>query len=282
MKVQLDGISIEYIDWQMKNISFSVNSGEFVTLLGPSGCGKTSILKVISGIIKHSEGSVLFDGENINDVPPEKRGIGYVFQNDSLFPHMNVFENVAFGLRVRNAENINEKVNKSLSLVHLEGYGNKHVNELSGGEARRVAIARALAIQPKILLLDEPMNGLDAKLREKLKQLLKEIQSKLGTTTIFVTHDLDEAFYLSDKIVVMNNAAIEQIGTPFEILSRPATKFVEEFTSDYSLVGVQVKKTGNKNILSGNFSVNVENTPAGEGFINLKKNNFRIFRKEKK
>jgi ABC-type Fe3+/spermidine/putrescine transport system ATPase subunit len=278
MKVELKGISVEYIDWQMKNISFTVNSGEFVTLLGPSGCGKTSILKVISGIIKHSGGTVLFDGENISDVPPEKRGIGYVFQNDSLFPHMNVFENVAFGLRVRKAGNVNEKVNKSLSLVHLEGYGNKHVNELSGGEARRVAIARALAIQPKILLLDEPMNGLDAKLREKLKQLLKEIRSKLGTTTIFVTHDLDEAFYLSDRIVVMNNAAIEQIGTPFEILSKPSTKFVEDFISDYSLVGVQVKKTENKSILSGNFSVDVGNASAGEGFINLKKNNFRIFK----
>src|SRR3989344_3052093 len=278
MKVELKGISVEYVDWKMKNISISVNSGEFVTLLWPSGCGKTSILKVISGIIANSEGSVLFDGKNVGNAPPEKRGIGYVFQNDSLFPHLNVFENVAFALWVRKAENVTEKVNKCLSLVHLDNYGNKHVNELSGGEARRVAIARAIAIQPKILLLDEPMNGLDAKLREKLKRLLKEIQSRLGTTTIFVTHDIDEAFYLSDRIVVMNNASIEQIGTPFEILSNPKTKFVGEFTADYSLVDVQVKKSGNKNVLSGNFSIDIGSAPEGKGFINLKKNNFRIFK----
>jgi len=282
MNVKLSGISVDYPDWRMKDISFSVNSGEFVTLLGPSGCGKTTILKVISGIVTNSSGNVFFDGAVVDDVPTEKRGIGYVFQNDSLFPHMDVFENVAFGLRVRDAAGIEEKVRKSLSLVHLDGYGKKHVNELSGGEARRVAIARALAIEPKLLLLDEPMNGLDAKLREKLKQLLKEIQSKLGTTTIFVTHDLDEAFYLSDRVVVMNNASVEQIGTPFEVLSKPATKFVREFTSDYSLINVKVIKRGNKNILSGNFSINVENAGEGEGFINLKKNNFRFFKSGKR
>ncbi len=278
MNVKLSGISVDYSDWHMKDISFSVNSGEFVTLLGPSGCGKTTILKVISGIVKHSGGKIFFDGAVADEIPSEKRGIGYVFQNDSLFPHMDVFENVAFGLRVRNASGIEEKVRKSLSLVHLAGYEKKHVNELSGGEARRVAIARALAIEPKLLLLDEPMNGLDAKLREKLKQLLKEIQSKLGTTTVFVTHDLDEAFYLSDRVVVMNNASIEQIGTPFEILSKPATKFVREFTSDYSLVGVEIKKSGNKNVLSGNFSINVDAAQSGKGMINIKKNNFRIFK----
>ena len=281
MEVRLQGISVDYADWHMKGISFTVSSGEFMTLLGPSGCGKTTILKVVSGIATNSGGEVFFNNEKMGGVPPEKRGIGYVFQDDSLFPHMSVFENIAFGLRIRGIRNPEKKVNECLSLVHLEGYGKKHVNGLSGGEARRVAIARALAVEPRLLLLDEPMNGLDARLREKLKLLLKEIQAKLGTTTIFVTHDLDEAFYLSDRVVVMNNASIEQIGAPFEILSRPATKFVREFTVDYSLVGVDVKKSGNKNVMSGNFSIDVDAAQSGKGFINIKKNNFRIFKKEK-
>ena len=208
-----------------------IHDGEFFAILGPSGCGKTTTLRVIAGLEAPDTGTVSFDGRDVTEVPPEKRNAAMVFQSYALFPHMNVFENVAFGLRARRMPkaDIAERVVESLDLVQLHGLGNRPVTELSGGQQQRVALARALAVHPDILLLDEPLSNLDAELRYATREQLADLQRRLGITAIYVTHDQEEALELAQRIAVLKDGACHQIGTPDEILNAPATPFVKSF-----------------------------------------------------
>ncbi|GAA0181404.1 ABC transporter ATP-binding protein [Clostridium sediminicola] len=220
-----------------RNINLSIKEGEFFTLLGPSGCGKTTLLRLIAGFISPEKGNIFLGEKEITRESIEKRGIGMVFQNYALFPHMTVYDNVAYGLKIKKLKKrkINEKVNQYLSLVNLDGYESRKVSELSGGEQQRVALARALVVEPKVLLLDEPLSNLDAKLKDKMRLELKEIQHKLGVTTIFVTHDQVEALTLSDRIAVFNKGNCIQVGTPNEIYLKPVNTFVATFVGDTNL-----------------------------------------------
>lgn len=214
------------------NVSIKLNKkDEFLTLLGPSGCGKTTMLRIISGLLKPDSGRVFYNGEDITDIPPEKRNIGFVFQSYALFPHMTVFENVAFGLKIKKvAQNeIKKIVKESLELVGLIGLENRNVKMLSGGQRQRVGIARAISIKPSILLFDEPLSNLDAKLRESVRFELVELQKGLGIPSVYVTHDQAEAMVISDNIALMNKGKIEQIGTPQEIYKNPQNPFVADF-----------------------------------------------------
>jgi ABC-type Fe3+/spermidine/putrescine transport system ATPase subunit len=210
-----------------------IHDGEFFAILGPSGCGKTTTLRVIAGLEAPDGGAVSFDGRDVTDVPPEKRNAAMVFQSYALFPHMNVFENVAFGLRARRMPKaeIAERVAESLDLVQLQGLDKRPVTELSGGQQQRVALARALAVHPDILLLDEPLSNLDAELRYATREQLADLQRRLGITAIYVTHDQEEALELAQRIAVLKDGACHQIGTPDEILNAPATPFVRSFLS---------------------------------------------------
>ena len=207
----------------LDNISLDINESEFVTLLGPSGCGKTTLLRILGGFTTADSGEVLFEGKEISDLPPYKREVNTVFQSYALFPHLNVFENIAFGLRIKKEPNdvIVQKVKRMLKLVNLEGYEKRNIAAMSGGQQQRIAIARALVNEPKVLLLDEPLAALDTKLRKEMQQELIRIQEEVGITFIFVTHDQEEALTLSDKIVVMNDGLIQQVGTPEEIYESP-------------------------------------------------------------
>ena len=222
----------------LDNISLYINDNEFITLLGPSGCGKTTTLRMIGGFTQPDEGDVIFMGQRINDTPPHKRNVNTVFQKYALFPHLNVFENVAFPLRQRRVpkQEITEKVNQMLSLVMLSGFGNRSVTSLSGGQQQRVAIARALISHPKVLLLDEPLGALDLKLRKDMQQELKKIQKSTGITFVFVTHDQEEALSMSDTIVVMNEGKIQQIGTPTDIYNEPKNAFVADFIGESNIL----------------------------------------------
>ena len=222
----------------LKGVNLNIYENEFVTLLGPSGCGKTTLLRILGGFLEQDEGTVIFDGECIDKVPAYKREINTVFQRYALFPHLNVFENIAFGLRIKKLGNdiISQKVNRMLSLVNLEGYEKRNVTKLSGGQQQRVAIARALVNEPNVLLLDEPLGALDLKLRKEMQRELKRIQQEVGITFIFVTHDQEEALTMSDKIVVMNAGAIEQIGTPLEIYNEPANAYVARFIGESNIM----------------------------------------------
>lgn len=224
------------------NIDLDVEAGSLVSILGPSGCGKTTTLKMIGGFVKPDRGSIMLDGEDITYVPPEKRPLCTVFQNYALFPHMTVMENIYYGLRFKKGlkeKEKKEKANNMISLVGLSGMENKNIGLLSGGQQQRVALARALALDPKLLLLDEPLSNLDAKLRIRMRQEIKEVQKKLGITMIFVTHDQEEAMSISDKVVVMNEGRIEQIGTPEEIYQNPANRFVADFIGRINLIKTQ-------------------------------------------
>lgn len=229
----------------VNGISLDVNEGEFLTILGPSGCGKTTTLRLIAGFETPDRGSIVIDGEDVSGIPSYKRCINTVFQNYALFPHLNVFENVAFGLQMKKTpqKEIKERVLGTLSMVKLEGYENRMPSELSGGQCQRVAIARAVINNPKVLLLDEPLSALDYKLRKEMQMELKHLQRKLNITFIFVTHDQEEALTMSDRIAVMNKGAIEQIGTPDEIYEKPKTRFVASFIGETNLFkGKIVKK----------------------------------------
>ncbi|MEN3009250.1 ABC transporter ATP-binding protein [Pseudothermotoga sp.] len=234
----------------LKNLNLSVQKGEFVSLLGPSGCGKTTTLRVVAGFLKPIEGKVIVDGKNYTNVPPHRRNIGIVFQNYALFPHMNAFENVAFGLRMRRLPKaeIERKVRDALELVGLSGFEDRLPSELSGGQQQRVAIARAIVIEPDLLLMDEPLSNLDANLRAEMRSELRQLQQKLAITTIYVTHDQSEAVALSDRIVVMRDGKIEQVGTPQDVYLSPKTKFVASF------MGFQMLATGHVRTIRGNFA----------------------------
>ena len=222
----------------LDNISLDIHDNEFITLLGPSGCGKTITLRIIGGFEYPDQGDVVFMGERINNVPPHKRNVNTVFQRYALFPHLSVFENVAFPLRERKVpkKEIKEKVEQMLKMVMLSGFENRRVTQLSGGQQQRVAIARALVNEPKILLLDEPLGALDLKLRKDMQQELKKIQKNTGITFIFVTHDQEEALSMSDTIVVMSEGKIQQIGSPTDIYNEPENAFVADFIGESNIV----------------------------------------------
>ena len=218
--IRLKNITVSFDGEQvLKNLNLSIRDGEFVTLLGPSGCGKTTTLRIIGGFVKPDAGDVFFNGKKINDLPPHKREVNTIFQKYALFPHLNVYDNVAFGMRVhrKSEKQVEQTVREMLAMVNLSGFANRNVNSLSGGQQQRVAIARALANDPKILLLDEPLGALDLKLRKDMQVELKKIQKATGITFIFVTHDQEEALSMSDTVVVMDNGEIQQIGTPEDI-----------------------------------------------------------------
>ena len=222
----------------LKGVNLDIYENEFVTLLGPSGCGKTTLLRILGGFLNADEGQVIFDGEKINDKPPYEREVNTVFQKYALFPHLNVYENIAFGLKIKKMgkDVIEQKVMKMLKLIGLEGYENKNTTLLSGGQQQRVAIARALVNEPKVLLLDEPLAALDLKLRKEMQYELKRIQQEVGITFIFVTHDQEEALTMSDKIVVMRSGEIQQIGTPQEIYNEPANRYVANFIGESNII----------------------------------------------
>jgi spermidine/putrescine transport system ATP-binding protein len=224
------------------DVSLAIHEGEFFSLLGPSGCGKSTTLRMIGGFERPNEGDVLLRGVRVNELPPNRRPTNMVFQHLGLFPHLSVFENVAFGLRLRRVARaeIARRVAEKLEIVNLQGFGRRYPDELSGGQQQRVAIARALVNEPQVLLLDEPLGALDLRLRQKMQTELKAIQQRLGTTFVYVTHDQSEAFTMSDRIGIMNLGRLEQVATPREIYRRPATEFVADFVGETNLLRAKV------------------------------------------
>ena len=243
--IRLENVSKSFDGEQvLKSINLSIKRNEFFTLLGPSGCGKTTMLRIIGGFETADDGNVFFDGVNINDVPPNKRNLNTVFQKYALFPHMNVYENVAFGLKIKKTPKdvIDKKVKEMLALINLKGYEKRSVTSLSGGQQQRVAIARALINEPEVLLLDEPLGALDLKLRKSMQTELKKIQQRLGITFIYVTHDQEEALTMSDTIVVMKGGVIQQMGSPVDIYNEPKNAFVADFIGESNIIDGVMKK----------------------------------------
>lgn len=242
LSIQIQNVSKKYGAFQaLEDISVHIQSGELVALLGPSGSGKTSLLRVIAGLETTDVGDILFDGQSITNRHPKERNVGFVFQHYALFRHMTVFDNVAYGLKVRprksrpSKQEITNKVIELLQLVKLENYANRYPTQLSGGQRQRVALARALAVEPKVLLLDEPFGALDAKVRKELRRWLRKLHDEFHITSIFVTHDQEEALDVADRIVVMNNGKIEQIGSPDEVYTNPNSPFVYDFLGNVNL-----------------------------------------------
>lgn len=243
--ISFDQVVKQYDDEEpvLKGVSFEIERGKFYTLLGPSGCGKTTILRLIAGFAEPTEGSIFLNGQMINHIPANERQVNTVFQDYALFPHLNVFENVAFGLRIKKLKKdvITQKVQEALRFVNLVGYDQRAINEMSGGQRQRVAIARAIVNEPQVLLLDEPLSALDLKLRTEMQYILREMQQRLGITFIFVTHDQEEALAMSDWIFVMNGGRIEQSGTPNDIYDEPINRFVADFIGESNIVpGVMI------------------------------------------
>jgi len=237
--IRLQDLTMEFDGERiLDSINLYINDHEFLTLLGPSGCGKTTTLRIIGGFLNPTSGQVIFDGKTINDVPPYQRQINTVFQRYALFPHLNVFDNIAFGLKVAKLpkEEINERVNHMLEVVSLKGYGHRHIQSLSGGQQQRVAIARALVNRPKVLLLDEPLGALDLRLRKDMQIELKRIQQAMGITFVYVTHDQEEALSMSDTVVVMDKGRIQQIGKPEDIYNEPKNAFVADFIGESNIL----------------------------------------------
>ena len=235
----------------LENFNLEIKAGRFVTLLGPSGCGKTTTLKIIAGLLKPDSGKVFFDGEDVTFLPPYKRNINTVFQRYALFPHLNVFENIAFGLKIKKTpkDEIKKRVFNILKIVNLEGFDKRRVSQLSGGQQQRIAMARALVNRPKVLLLDEPLSALDLNLKKEMQFELKEMQQNLNTTFIYVTHDQEEALTMSDTVVVMNEGNIQQIGTPQQIYNEPKNAFVADFIGQSNILnGIMLEDAGLKKI----------------------------------
>ena len=235
----------------LKGICLDVTPGEFVTLLGPSGCGKTTTLRIIAGLLEPDAGRVFLDGKDITRLEPEKRDVNTVFQNYALFPHMNVEKNISYGLRIKGAKKPEwqKKVSEMLSLVQLEGYEKRMPSQLSGGQRQRVAIARAVVLNPRLLLLDEPLGALDLKLRRQMQQELKDIQRRLGIAFIYITHDQEEALNMSDRIAIMRDGHFEQIGTPEEIYERPKTRFAADFIGQTNLLEATVAEKDGRGLI---------------------------------
>ncbi|MGN0710702.1 MAG: spermidine/putrescine ABC transporter ATP-binding protein [Anaerovoracaceae bacterium] len=237
--VSLQDISVEYDgETVLEHFNLDIENEEFITFLGPSGCGKTTTLRAIGGFVQPAAGDVFFDGKRINELPPYERHVNTVFQRYALFPHLNVFENIAFGLRLKKMEEdqIRKKVEAMLKLVNLSGYENRNINQLSGGQQQRVAIARALINEPKVLLLDEPLGALDLKLRKEMQIELKKIQQALKITFVYVTHDQEEALTMSDRVIVMKDGKIQQAGTPQDIYNEPVNAFVADFIGESNII----------------------------------------------
>lgn len=243
--MELKNISVSFDDEQiLKSISLDIKDKEFITFLGPSGCGKTTTLRLIAGFLQPDEGDIIFDNKKINDVPAHKRQVNTIFQRYALFPHLNVYENIAFGLRIKKMKEneIKARVNEMLELVNLSGLENRSIDTLSGGQQQRVAIARAIANHPRVLLLDEPLAALDLKLRKDMQKELKKIQQQLGITFIFVTHDQEEALTMSDRVIVMDSGKIQQIGTPQDIYNEPENAFVADFIGESNILDGKMLK----------------------------------------
>lgn len=241
--IRLEGIVKSFDDTMVLNgIDLSVEENQFVTLLGPSGCGKTTTLRIIAGFETPDEGRVFFDGKDITNMPANERPVNTVFQNYALFPHMNVGENIAFSLRVKNKseDEIRSRVKKALKLVNLKGFENRRIDQLSGGQQQRIAMARAIVNEPRVLLLDEPLGALDLKLRQEMEYELVRLKNELGITFIYITHDQEEALTMSDKVVVMNEGYIQQEGSPQEIYDEPVNAFVADFIGDSNIVPGQM------------------------------------------
>ena len=242
--VELRSVTLRYgLFTAVENVSLSIDKGSFVTLLGPSGCGKTTILRSLAGLVTPTSGEIHIAGRQVNDIPIHQRNIGLVFQNYALFPHKTIHDNVAFGLKYRDVpkSEITRKVKHALDIVRLPGVEKKVPSELSGGQQQRIALARAIVIEPDVLLLDEPLSALDANLREEMRTEIKTIQREVGITTIFVTHDQEEALAMSDRIVVMNQGMVEQEGTPEDVYNAPASRFVASFLGQSNLLEGVVK-----------------------------------------
>ena len=237
--IKLQNISKKFEDDViLDDINLSIKDKEFMTFLGPSGCGKTTTLRIIAGFLESDSGKVIFEGKDINNLPPHKRQVNTIFQRYALFPHLNVYDNIAFGLRIKKMKekDINKKVNEMLELVNLRGFQKRNIASLSGGQQQRVAIARALAVEPRVLLLDEPLGALDLKLRKDMQVELKNIQKRMGITFIYVTHDQQEALSMSDTVVVMNDGRIQQIGSPIDIYNEPKNAFVADFIGESNIL----------------------------------------------
>ena len=237
--ISLRDIAVSYDGEQvLKGFDLYIRDGEFVTLLGPSGCGKTTVLRTIGGFVTPDSGEVFFNGKNITGLPPHKREVNTIFQRYALFPHLNVYDNIAFGMRLKkkSEREVKETVQRMLSMVNLTGFSHRGVGQLSGGQQQRVAIARALANEPKVLLLDEPLGALDLKLRKDMQVELKKIQQQTGITFVFVTHDQEEALSMSDTVVVMDGGVIQQIGTPTDIYNEPKNAFVADFIGESNIL----------------------------------------------
>ncbi|MGG2016265.1 sulfate/molybdate ABC transporter ATP-binding protein [Bacillus sp. S10(2024)] len=249
MSIHIQNVWKQYGTFQaLQQINLEIPKGELVALLGPSGSGKTTLLRIIAGLEQADQGAILFDGEDLTDIHVKNRQVGFVFQHYALFKHMNVFENVAFGLKVRkkklrpSAAEIEEKVLELLRLVKMDGFATRYPAQLSGGQRQRIALARALAVEPKILLLDEPFGALDAKVRKELRRWLRKLHDEFQITSVFVTHDQEEALDVADRIVVMNEGRIEQMGTPEEVYDHPASPFVYDFLGNVNLFHGRVRK----------------------------------------
>ncbi|WP_219838678.1 sulfate/molybdate ABC transporter ATP-binding protein [Paenibacillus sp. R14(2021)] len=239
MHIEVRGLNKQFGDFHaVRDVSFDIAKGQLIGLLGPSGGGKTSILRMLAGLESPSAGDIVFHGKRVNDLPPQERGIGFVFQNYALFKHMTVYDNVAFGLKVKKAskEVIRERVLSLLELTGLKGFEHRYPHQLSGGQRQRVAFARALAPEPQLLLLDEPFAAIDAKIRTELRTWLKDMIERLGITSIFVTHDQDEAIEVADEIMIINKGRLEQKGTPWDIYKNPQTQFVASFIGESTIV----------------------------------------------
>jgi ABC-type Fe3+/spermidine/putrescine transport system ATPase subunit len=237
--VELAGVRKAFGEFiAVKGVDLTIEEGSFVTLLGPSGCGKTTILRMVAGLETPTGGEIRVKGRRVNETPIHKRNLGLVFQNYALFPHKSIFDNVAFGLKYRNVakERIRERVTRALEIVRLPGVEKRLPSQLSGGQQQRIALARAIVIEPDVLLLDEPLSALDANLREEMRSELKQIQRSLGITTIFVTHDQEEALAMSDQVVVMDHGLVEQVGAPEEVYRWPATRFVARFLGQSNIL----------------------------------------------
>ncbi|MDO1582531.1 ABC transporter ATP-binding protein [Rhizobium oryzicola] len=250
------------------DFNMAIEKGEFISFLGPSGCGKTTVLRMIAGFETPTGGSIVINGRDQTELKPNQRNIGMVFQAYALFPNMNVFDNVAFGLKIagKPKAEIAARVQEMLKLIHLEHLADRYPYQMSGGQQQRVALARALAPKPQVLLLDEPLSALDAKIRVSLREEIRQIQQQLGITTVFVTHDQEEALSISDRIVVMNAGRADQIGTPFEIYNRPATRFVASFVGTLSLIDATVVNASESTVKLGEQVVSLKKPlPKGEG-----------------
>ncbi|WP_301960146.1 ABC transporter ATP-binding protein [uncultured Dialister sp.] len=248
----------------IKNVNLNFEKGHFITFLGPSGCGKTTLLRMIAGFYEPDEGEILLNGKNIEKIPPYDRNTAMVFQEYALFPHMNVFDNVSYGLRVKkkSKDEIEKRVKQALALMQLEGMEKRFPNQMSGGQQQRVAVARALVMNPEVLLLDEPLSNLDAKLRENVRVELRQIQQKMGLSTIYVTHDQSEALSMSDAIVVLKDGIVHQVGTPQEIYFEPKTAFVADFIGTTNLISLK-GESGNQVAYGG--TVFTSSNPVKEG-----------------